>query len=497
MQIYRKGMMKMLGNWLPHKEYQTNVVEKLSAIALITPEAVREYKDEISKLYLLDLDILQPIIAPLYSPIGRKAECQPEIFRSFVLMSSLKYYPDNWVEKLRNNAVLRTICGFGDKMPNIASYYDFINRIYNLNEKPKLRITERKPTKKYGKGEKMPPKHPDIVNKLVTKIIEGRRFNNRPELTLQKIFADVVVNKSVEIGIVSHNVDVSGDGTCIETGASHYGVKTCECKDFRCSCPRRFSDPNATWGWDSHNACYFYGYTGYFISHYNKNLKLDLPLYLRFVEAKRHDSVSAVVSLAEFRDLHPNVTINSFISDSASDNYPTYELLHYWDINAVIALNPKNTGNFTYPPAISIDDNGTPICPAGNKMIFNGFCPDRCRFKWRCPRVLKKTVHSDCCDDCSPSKYGRTVYTKPDWDLRLFTRIPRGSFNWKSTFKQRTAAERVNNRILTHYNLKNTHSRGKKRISFFATLNAVNLHLDAWIVSCAKQLDLLFTSIFT
>ena len=227
----------MLGNWLPHKEYQTKVIEKLREIALITPESVREYKDEISKVYQLDLDELKPIISPLYSHTGRKSEHQPEIFRSFVLMSSLKMCPDNWVEKLRNNPVLRTICGFRDKMPKVASYYDFINRIYRLDDRPCLRTPESKPTKKYAKGEKMPPKHPEIVGRLVKKIIEGRRFENRPELTLQEIFAGVVVDKSIEMGLIPQNVDISGDGTCIDTGASHYGVKTCECKDFKCSCP--------------------------------------------------------------------------------------------------------------------------------------------------------------------------------------------------------------------------------------------------------------------
>lgn len=299
------------------------------------------------------------------------------------------------------------------------------------------------------------------------------------------------------MGLIPENVDVSGDGTCIDTGASHYGRKICGCKDFKCSCPRRFSDPNATWGWDSHNACYFYGYMGYFISCYNKNLKLDLPLYLRFVEAGRHDSVSAVVALAEFRDMHSNLNINSFISDSASDNYPTYLLLHYWNMNAVIALNSRSTGNFSFPLPLSIDKNGVPVCLAGHKMIHDGFCHNRSRFKWRCPRVLGKAIRSECCDSCSPSPYGRTFYTKPTWDLRLFTRITRGSEQWKLLFNQRTAAERLNNRILNHYNLQNTHSRGKKRISFNATLAAVNVHLDAWISASADIISQLFNAIFS
>ncbi len=56
-----------------------------------------------------------------------------------------------------------------------------------------------------------------------------------------------------------------------------------------------------------------------------------MPLYLRLVDAKRHDSISAVVALCEFRDLYPNLTVENFISDSASDNYATYELLDKGD----------------------------------------------------------------------------------------------------------------------------------------------------------------------
>ena len=45
--------------------------------------------------------------------------------------------------------------------------------------------------------------------------------------------------------------------------------------------------------------------------------------------------------------------------------------------------------------------------------------------------------------------------------------------------KQRTAAERVNNRILNNYGIQLASTRGKKRIEFMATLAAINVHLDA------------------
>jgi hypothetical protein len=488
----------LLGFWRTHSDYQQFVVDKLSSLAQSNPYALLEYQTEISKLYILDLDSLQRIIATLYSDIGRPAVRQPEIFRSFILMQNMNFTLDNWMLKLQNNFVLRTICGFDDKLPGLASYYDFMVRIVKLKEPPRRKKKKRKPSKKYGKGKKQPPKHPGIVQRLVDKIIEGRRFNNRPELVLQQIFADVCVKKSIDLGLVPQTVSISGDGTCMPTGASPYGVKTCECAksgNYNCDCPRRFSDPHATWGWDSHNEHYFYGYTGYFISTYNKAEKLDLPLYLRLVEASRHDSISAVVALAEFRDLYPDLTIDTFISDSASDNYATYQLLNHWNINAVIALNSTNKGNVKYPKHLSIDDNGVPICPGGNEMAYWGFCGnDRCRLKWRCPKAVGKPC--DSCVNCSPSAYGRVIYTKPSWDLRLFTTIPRGSERWKLKMKERTAAERVNNRILNHYGVEASKSRGKGRTSFFTTIAGFNVHLDAQLAKLTETDSFDFYSVF-
>jgi hypothetical protein len=468
----------MLGNWQPHTDYQQHVATALSLLEKINPYLILEYETSISKLYILNLDPLKTLIAPLYSSTGRPSENQPDIFRSLVLMNDLGYSLDKWLVKLSKNPVLQIACGFRGKLPGVASYYDFINRIIRLNEKSRHKPKKRKPKKKFGK-EKMPPKHPGVVQRLVNQILKGRRLDRRPERLIQEIFAKVAVQPSIDLGLVPQTVSVSGDGTCILTGASPYGRRTCECTDFHCDCPRKFSDPNAAWGWDSHNEHYFYGYTGYFISTYNPEQKLDLPLYLRMVDAKRHDSISAVVALAEFRDLYPNLTMDTFISDSASDNYATYQLLHQWGINAVIALNKTAKGYQKYP-GCTVNDKGIPICPAGHAMVYWGYNGnDRCRIKWRCPRVLGKCETCAACNSCSHSSYGRVVYTKPEWDLRLFTRIPRGSDPFKAKMKERTAAERVNNRILHHYELENSKVRGKKRISFLAAIAGFNIHLDA------------------
>jgi len=483
----------MLGLWRQHSEYVAFVLTTLQELEKSDPERVIEYQEAISKMLILNLDPMKEIIAPLYSDIGAPAIHQPEIFRSLVLQSGLKMSLTEFCDKLPVNPVIRTIAGFTkDNIPGIASYYDLMYRLYPIDETPVLRAPYSKPKpqpkEKLKKGEKMPPKNPKITAWLADMIINKRDhfeslLNRRQERYLQKIFANISLNKSVALGIITKSFSISGDGTCIETGACPQGKKVCKCSEngiFKCTCDRKYSDPNANWGWDSHNEVYYYGYCGYFLSTYCREHKTDLPVHLKLVQANRHDSISAFFALAEFRRLNPDLHIDTFISDSASDNYGTYDVLEYLGINAVIALNPHNKGNTKYPAALTIDENGIPLCPGGHKMVYDGFCgKDRCRIKWRCPRVLKKTAPCAACLSCSHSSYGCVIYTKPSWDPRLFTKIPRGSQLWKSMMNERTAAERINDRIMQDYGLEYTKLRSKKRIFFDITAAAMNIHLDA------------------
>lgn len=54
----------------------------------------------ISKLYLLNLDNLLPVIKPLYPDFGRPAKNQQGIIRSLVLMLDMQEYSiTNWAKK--------------------------------------------------------------------------------------------------------------------------------------------------------------------------------------------------------------------------------------------------------------------------------------------------------------------------------------------------------------------------------------------------------------
>ncbi|MDR1571502.1 MAG: hypothetical protein LBS32_03150, partial [Clostridiales Family XIII bacterium] len=84
------------------------VVGELMPYAAFAPHILLEYEDIISKLYILDLDPMKSVVAPLYSNTGRPSNHQPEIFRTFVIMSGLGIRIDDWREKLKNNQILRS-----------------------------------------------------------------------------------------------------------------------------------------------------------------------------------------------------------------------------------------------------------------------------------------------------------------------------------------------------------------------------------------------------
>ena len=482
----------MLGHWRSHKEYQSCLVENLLPCFLEDRKNVEQYENALSKLYILDLDPLKTLLAQYYSITGAPAKNQPELIRSFILMSELGYHSiPKWVEKLSKNKILCTIIGLSSpEIHQVGSYYDLVNRIWLSNPdvdyefEHSIHSFSRKPKKKLEKNQKQPPRHPGVIKKFVDLALQGKTFESRPEMLMQQLFARIGVEPSAKEGLYgdTKNITLSGDGTCINSGSSSYGNKVCRCVEkgvYNCRCARKFSDTYARWGWDSYHGQWFYGYTEYILSVYNNDLKCDLPFYLRMVQAQRFDGISAVVALAEVRKLHPDFIFDSFVGDGAHDNYATYELLHAWDMKAFIPLNETAKGSTKYPAYLSIDKNGIPSCIGGYLMVNWGYNKKSSRIKYRCPLVLGKISSCNCKEKCSPSAYGRCIYIKPSWDLRLFTVVPRGTDKWKTYMKSRTTSERVNKRILNDYGLELSHTRGKKRTFWWSLVHSLNVLLDA------------------
>lgn len=470
----------MLKHLSSHQEYLTTQSILLQDVST---EARKEYDNVIQMFRHLNFDAAHDTLQSLYSHTGRPALAQIEILRAYVLAAYFKVSWEELINKLHRRGVFRAIIGIHkNDLPTLPSFYDLSRRLMPTGERSRLRFKRTgKPTKKYKKNEKMPERKINRTAQLTRLIRKGNFALNRPERFLQSIFRLVSVDSSIKAGILPTDIYLSGDGTCLETGASVYGQKSCHCLSqglFNCDCPRRYSDPNATVGWDSSKERYFYGYNAYFLSTYHTELKLDLPLYVRTLEAKRHDSVSALVALAEFHQLYPDFTLKGFLSDSASDNYETYHLLQEWQIPAFIALNKRKKGGFIYKE-LTIDDMGTPICEGGLAMTYNGRDYTRNRTKWRCPAVTKKCVRCPLAEPCSASPYGRTVYTATADNPRFFPVIPRGSPKWRKIMNQRTATERINKQALIDCGIEASGVRTRSRLTLWLTAAMMVIHLKA------------------
>ena len=474
----------MLGFWRPHAAYQVWLKSKHMSLVSKHESQIRYYSSLIEKLYVLDLDPLKEVIAPLYSHFGRPAQNQPELFRALVAMVHCKIEdPTKFVRLLKSDPVLATVCGFDLYTPGVGTIYDFINRLW-LEYAPQKAVQKPKSKgrKRPKSGEKLAPKHSGIVKKLVNQVLKGRSLSRQPQRILQLILKECAVKPSFSLGLLGDpdNLAVAADGAPLLTGASPYGKKLCDCHSkgiFRCNCKRSFTDPNANWGWDSYHEQWFYGHTLYSIT--SANSLNDLPLLLNLVQGSRHDSVTFVFAWAELLELYPEFKFTKAILDSAHDVYDIYRLLAANNTEAFIDLNKRSKGKASYPCPVSVDENGVPICPAGLPMVNWGFQQGRCRIKWRCPNYKNLDHCPNHHDDCSPSKYGRVIYTKPVWDLRLFTPTSRVSQKWKETYARRTSVERTFKRILVDYKIEQARARSKKRWFWQALLAAINQHLDA------------------
>lgn len=122
----------MLCNWESHEFYQERLALSLILYCEIERSRVVSMDKSLSKLYLLDLDNLLPVIKHLYSDTGRPTGNQQGIIRSLVLMlDSNEHSITKWVPKVASDRLLCAACGFEyEKAFSFSFYYNFIKRIW-------------------------------------------------------------------------------------------------------------------------------------------------------------------------------------------------------------------------------------------------------------------------------------------------------------------------------------------------------------------------------
>ena len=467
-----------------HKSYLKRARRELTRLypTKQDQEMLDPYSDLILALFLLDLEALRPQFQALYHPKPRGALPRDPIrmFRSLLCMilsrQTLSF--TEWVKILRSQPLFAALSGFEDRTPGIGTFYDFSRRLFPETTDSIIRQAIFKPKS----SDKDHRPRPGIVQRLVTQALENlnKPLPAFPALRLNLLLKPLVL-RSNELGLLSscEAIDLAGDGTKFKTGARSAGRKICNCHKrdiYRCDCQCLYTDRFASWGWDSYRECYVYGHAFYELT--AASSPFDLPIFILPVQAKDHDSASGVKAIDRASKLYPELLFASLIGDSAHDNYPTYDLLAARSITPFIALNERRAGHYQLDGHFTTDKSGVPVCPKGEAMILCGFCPDRCRLKWRCPRAAHHCA-KPC--QCSPSAYGRVFYTKPADDPRLFTNPPRNSKAWKNAYKDRTSVERSHKRKKIDFHLEQARVRSRRQWAVRIFLMAVCQHALAWV----------------
>ena len=489
--------------WQSHQQYLFNLRSMKVRFSSDQRARLQALSNLRAKLSSLNLDPIGDYLSHYYPPFGRPARNQAQILRSLILFVSMGNKSEAglsltyWVKfVLPNDSVLVALMGAfsSTDLPPLGSYYDFMNRLWNGARD----LYKRNSLLPAGKNSKKPKKDIGTDGKLAEEdtitystrdiadqILSSVPTTNNPEAILQDIFFLAAVLPSMKQGIIAgRDLTLSGDGTAVAVHTSPYGKPlksptiSPDCH-YDENCPRHYSDPDADWGWDSSKRAWYFGRTLYMICYRSNAYKVELPILMKFTRAKRHDSINFLYAYDELRRHIPGVHPRNFCLDSAHDNIPTYRLLEEHGINALIDLNGRNKPNSALPDDIHSDSDGIPVCKGQYRMKYWGYDRNKDAVKYRCP--LKCGDISDCpySAECSKGSYGRTIYIKKDDDYRFHTSIPRGTERYKKIYSERTASERVNNRVLNNYHLLEMKIRGDEHYSFMTMIIGICIHLDA------------------
>ena len=123
-------------------------------------KSIDHFEDAVLKMYFLNLDSVRDDFEPLFSSTGKPSNQQPEIFRSFVLMSHFKYHQlEKWISFAKSSVILSALIGVSpDNFPGESTHRDFYSRLWksDSSDNNRLHSPETKPSKKHGNN-KVPP----------------------------------------------------------------------------------------------------------------------------------------------------------------------------------------------------------------------------------------------------------------------------------------------------------------------------------------------------
>ena len=435
----------------------------------------------------LNLDAAVDILKPLYCPVKHGDFRDPvNMLRSLIVMTLLKIQGiTEWVEMTRTSTLLAILTGFDpDDVPGIGTYYDFLKRIYdgpyqkpcqhNIKKSDALSALHKRNIKQEAEDKKNSFKPYNSQSKVLSDRLLADADEPR-DCDYLKCLDDLLlrlgVMPTIEQGVLSNalQITISGDGSILKSNASGSGKPACSCRDegiFKCDCPRYYSSATAKWRSNQHNDKFEFGDRYYHIVTTQNGH--DFPLLVSMPGGNESDytlSINAIDRLLKgVNENDIDMSFKYFAGDGHHDSQAHYTYLNAKNIIPVIPLSENTKKTLTHLDNLTLDDDGTPLCPGNLKMRYHGFNQKKQAHTYCCP--VKRNTHRDgksvyishldeCPNkkDCRPgAKMAPVIYLKPATDPRLFPPLSRDSKKFKELAKERSASERVNS-VIDSYRL--------------------------------------------
>lgn len=430
-------------------------------------------------LWSANLDCIAHILQRCYRGIGRPPRDPAAMFRTWLLATLLgESSPQHWAGRLRTDSLLAVLSGFDPAdTPAASTLRDFMSRLTRqMRRRGRSHRPHRKRGKGPGKGKKRPLRRSNILRRLAAKL---PRFSRGDEAALQQMLT-AIAHASSERGLIDlGKLSFAGDSTVLVSHTSPYGKRTCCCAhDTPCIHCRRFSDPDAGWGWDSSRGIWVWGHRFYEIT--AAGCRHDLPLYIRSVGADRHDGISWMLSYADFKTYYADAHLFRAILDSAHDAGAIFDQLAADFIQAIIDLNPAH--NPKTPVVLS--PAGLPLCACGQPMAPDG--SSRTRLKFICPRKRKRRGLA------AEPPCTHTVYVSAGDGFRLHPGLARGTEAWRLAYNSRTCTERSHSRKRNVFGQTACRRRGRPARTAHYFFAAFAQHFTAWAADLNLRIEAVF-----
>ena len=260
-------------------------------------------------------------------------------------------------------------------------------------------------------------------------------------------------------------LDVSGDGSPLESAGSPHGQAVCGCSPDdrqagRCHHPRSYTTRTAQWCYcTQRRSRYLFGNRYYHLTTHVRGHDLPLLTWMGTGSEADHTlSLRAMDDLLKLiRDHHLPVRVATFAGDMHHDTAAHADWYADHDLDPVIPLCARTARS---QPETGSDSrmtaDGAPVCPCGAPMRHHAYdrrtrthvyaCPAK-RFTERQGQACYVFHPEDCPNgaDCRPdSPMGPFEYRKTATDRRLYPAIPRDSQRFQRLYAQRTSTERLN-----------------------------------------------------